>query len=171
MPVWDWVGENIDVRTRFNIWQLAVASIVFGMGQVALWMILVNVARRLLNHDFQKLRWAEESREELYTAVSINRLDDTLLRLLPRMISGSDQLEDLRRVVGEFLRDATEIFTDDVVYRAVVLRVQDGALVPFVGCRMTEETMSTLRFPLSDRNLPDGSPIGTALRSFVDQKN
>lgn len=77
-------------------------------------------------------------------------MDDTLLRLLPRLTSAPDKGSGMKTLLTEFLRDATCVFGDDVS-RGMIL-VKDGeSLVTWVGYQMPQETLDRTRFPWDQR--------------------
>lgn len=97
----------------------------------------------------------------------LTELDDSLLRLLPSIVSGPDLHERVRRVLEEFLRDCAAIFGKDL-QRAILLTPSGDELVPLAGFEMSERTMQTRRFYVGSED--SSKVIGTAGRAYHERR-
>lgn len=78
-------------------------------------------------------------------------LDDSLLRLLPRIAPLDDRAGAMRKLLGEFLRDCTRVFAGDVS-RAAILHAEADQLVPWVTYQMPEESVERTRFSIGEED-------------------
>jgi hypothetical protein len=157
-----WTVEPVTIR----LWTLFLLFVVLTIGQYGVFYWLKRKQLEALQDRMATVNNAEAELAALKHAVSLVKLDDTLLRLLPRLTSAEDLDQGMRRLVTEFFRDATEVFGGDVS-RGMVLRPEGDELVAWIGYQMPDETIERTRFRLDDQSK---SGAGVALMTFKDGK-
>lgn len=65
-------------------------------------------------------------------AAALADLDQTLLGLLPQLAPSENRDAAMEKLLQAFLRDLIEVIGDELVFRAIIYRVEDDQLVPWV---------------------------------------
>jgi hypothetical protein len=104
-----------------DVWAIALLVALLTVFQLCLFFILNARHRAQVESGVVRLREEQEDLSALSNAISLVEMDDTLLRLLPRLAKAPNREEAIKKVLTELLRDATRVFGGDVS-RGMILR-------------------------------------------------
>lgn len=155
------IGDDLQVSTTVRKWILLVGIVgFFCLGAVAGALVLRAVTIKRTQQEYQ-LAFAKM--QELI------KLDDSLLRLLARLTLGSNYETRIKRLLREFLMDATRLFATQV-NRAYILRVDPNdqqSLAPWVDYQMSRESLERTRFYIGQ---DADKPRGVAGEAYIQHR-
>lgn len=148
------------------VWEAALVFVLLLALQVVFFLALRTMVRRGVAARIAQIRADQDELDALGNAIKLVQMDDTLLRLLPRLAPAPNRGQAIEMLLTEFLRDATGVFGGDVS-RGMILHVEGDQLAAWVGYQMPRETLERTRFPLVDTA---NRPQGVAKRTYQDGK-
>ena len=166
MRLWPSLGRFATGSLNLAVWKMALVFMLLLAAQSVFFLVFRAAVRKEFATRIATIQAAQDEMDALGTAILLVQMDDTLLRLLPRLASAPSRGEAMHLLLTEFLRDATGVFGGEVS-RGMILHIEGDHLVPWVGYQMPQETLERTRFRLTARG---NKAQGVAKRTFQDGK-